>query len=277
MINIVKIKGGLGNQMFGYAFFLAIKDAQKFSFTLIDIEETVNKHFGLEIFKIFHCKGLWRYKAFCLLHKLHPYFWKKYNIITQKNSLYYDKNYLNKSDPNVYYDGYWQSEKYFSNISKTIRNHFRFKESLLNTLTKGIEKIIQKQNSVSIHIRRGDYLNEIGWDTCNIDYYNRAIEYINRSVTNCKFYIFSDDIIWCKEQFNNTDYSFINWNTNEDSWQDMYLMSICKHNIIANSTFSWWGAWLNSNPLKIVIAPKVWFKDRDNNDCHIVPNNWIKI
>lgn len=277
MINITVIKGGLGNQMFCYAFYLVQRVEKPFSLSLIDIEETVNKHFGLEIFNIFHCKGLWRYKAFCLLHKLHPYFWKKYNIITQKNSLYYDENYLNKSDSNVYYNGYWQSEKYFSNISKTIRNNFRFKESLLNTSTKEIVKILQKQNSVSIHVRRGDYLNESGWDTCNIDYYNRAIEYIKKKVANCEFYIFSDDIKWCKDQFNGQEYSFIDWNKDKDSWQDMYLMSQCKHNIIANSTFSWWGAWLNDTPQKIIIAPNIWFKDCKESECQIIPDNWIKL
>lgn len=277
MINITLIKGGLGNQMFCYAFYLALRKETHFSSSLIDIEETVNRHYGLEIFKIFHCRGFWRYRFFCLLHKFKPYFWKQYVEITQQNSLNYDKSIFSNNDYNSYYNGYWQSEKYFANISETIKKHFRFKESLLNTSTKSIAKILKSENSVSIHIRRGDYLNESGWDTCNIDYYNRAIEYIKKRVPNCEFYIFSDDIKWCKEQFKGNEYSFIDWNKDDDSWQDMYLMSQCKHNIIANSTFSWWGAWLNSNPSKIVIAPKVWFKDRDNNDCHIVPNNWIKI
>lgn len=277
MFNIFRIKGGLGNQMFCYALFVSIKKERPFSISLIDIEETVNKHYGLELFKIFHCKGLWRYKIFCLLHKLHPYFWKQYTNITQDNSLKYDKKYLTINNSNVYYNGYWQSEKYFNTVSKTIRKHFRFKESILNSSTKEIAKTLKATNSVSIHIRRGDYLKEQGWDTCDIDYYSRAISYLKSKIDNCIFFIFSDDIDWCKEHFNNNDFSFIDWNKGANSWQDMYLMSLCKHNIIANSTFSWWGAWLNNNPDKIVIAPSVWFKDGDIDECHIVPDEWIKI
>ena len=159
-----------------------------------------------------------------------------------------------------------------------MRKSFSFKLELISNKNLSLAKTIRETNSVSIHVRRGDYLMEIGWDTCNLEYYNKAIKYIEQILPHCTFYVFSDDILWCMKNLTNKyNFIYVDWNKGNDSWQDMYLMSQCKNNIIANSTFSWWGAWLNNNPQKIVITPSIWFNDRNPNDCDIIPDNWIKI
>ena len=138
---------------------------------------------------------------------------------------------------------------------------------------------MQLNNSVSIHVRRGDYLNGYYFETlgkiCDIDYYKRAIALINKEVNDPYFYIFSDDPGYVAENLKIENATYVDFNRGRDSWQDMYLMSQCKHNIIANSTFSWWGAWLNTNLNKIVIAPNRWFANMDNDE--IVLPEWIRL
>jgi hypothetical protein len=137
---------------------------------------------------------------------------------------------------------------------------------------------ILSSNSVSIHVRRGDYLQLINERllVCDSHYYERAIDEIARRIENPCFFIFSDDIEWCKIQFSYLpEKTFIDWNRNFNSYKDMHLMSLCKYNIIANSSFSWWAAWLNNYPQKIVIAPRLWFNDRQ--DLSYVPPSWIKV
>ena len=138
---------------------------------------------------------------------------------------------------------------------------------------------MKRYNSVSIHVRRGDYLNGYYYETlgkiCDIAYYQRAIGTIKERVDNPHFYIFSDDPDYVTENLTIENATFVNFNRGNDSWQDMYLMSQCKHNIIANSTFSWWGAWLNNNPQKVVVAPSHWFANMDNDE--IVLPEWIRL
>lgn len=137
-----------------------------------------------------------------------------------------------------------------------------------------------------MHIRRGDYVsNEIYQnilgEVCSYDYYYNALKYIQSKIQDISLYIFSDDINWVRNNFDflsNYNVTFINHNKDTESYIDMQLMSNCQYNIIANSTFSWWGAWLNKNPLKMVLAPKIWFKKNKRlQDNHIVPDDWIKI
>lgn len=278
MIDIVAILGGLGNQMFDYAFFLSLKKKKKCKICLIDIDQSVDRHFGLEIFKIFNTKYSSRYKFYIALKRIFPIIERKKRTIRQINSLNYDESIFKNSIKIPYYYGYWQSEKYFKDIETKVRKSFSFKLKLISNKNLSLAKTIRGTNSVSIHVRRGDYLMEIGWDTCNLEYYNKAIKYIEQILPHCTFYVFSDDILWCMKNLTNKyNFIYVDWNKGNDSWQDMYLMSQCKHNIIANSTFSWWGAWLNNNPQKIVITPSIWFNDRNPNDCDIIPDNWIKM
>lgn len=269
-IIIILIQGGLGNQMFGYAFYLAMRRKYPNSIFLFKISNHVNQHNGLELFDIFNISGRWRY-YFC-----HPFlFWKSFNHIKQKDALLFDEEIMSTSHMLNYYEGFWQSEKYFKNVEEQTRKSFQFKRHLFNQETILLEKEIKSNNSVSVHIRRGDYLNFAHCAVCDNSYYDRAEQYIIKKVDNPCFYVFSDDIEWCQNNIKTINAKFIGCNTGKDSWQDMYLMSICKHNIIANSTFSWWGAWLNDNQNKIVVSPNQWFIGSDSKD--ILPNTWIKI
>ena len=269
-IIIILIQGGLGNQMFCYSFYLSLKKQYPKALFLFKISPHVYQHHGLEIFHIFGITGKWRYRL-CKPGLL----WNKFQTIKQTNALVYEPDLMTITNPFTYFEGHWQSEKYFKLIEKTIRKHFQFKQSLLNNDTVRVSKEIMNSNSVSIHIRRGDYLNFPQCAVCDIEYYNKAIDYIKGTISNPIFFIFSDDIEWCQQNLQIENCYFVNHNRGADSWQDMYLMSQCKHNIIANSTFSWWGAWLNNNLKKIVITPKQWLCDTPNSD--ILPDNWIKI
>jgi hypothetical protein len=155
--------------------------------------------------------------------------------------------------------GYFQTEKYFSESSEYLRNSFRFKKEVKEKAIRYWEKNIERVNVFtycSIHVRRGDYLMYPNHHpTCSAEYYNSAIERMDR-LGRTIYVVFSDDTEWCKTQFAGDNFIVVETG---DQFQDMYLMSHCHHNIIANSSFSWWGAWLNKNPFKKVIAPSRWF------------------
>jgi hypothetical protein len=174
--------------------------------------------------------------------------------------------------------GGWHNEGYFSAIKDKVKSEFTFRIPEDPENLQHIHKITST-NSVSIHIRRGDYLNaaniNLFGDVCNRAYYEKAIELIKTEVINPHFFIFSNDFSWVKANLHLENVTYITSNVGEDSWKDMYLMSLCKHNIVANSTFSWWGAWLNNNTNKIVISPSRFLKGDEFSD--IYPKQWIKL
>jgi hypothetical protein len=182
---------------------------------------------------------------------------------------------------NELFRGTWQSESFFENAKNEVRNAFIFNEDLLSAETRKLKTEITASNSVSIHVRRGDYLSAQYANgfagICTLDYYQKAVETITEKRQNqvLKFFIFTDDAEWVQQNFNIENAVYVTNNTGVDSWQDMYLMSCCKDNIIANSSFSWWGAWLNANPIKIVIAPERWWRSFEKDD--VVPHEWIRI
>lgn len=288
----IKIQWGLGNQMFQYAMIKSLSLKHKKDFSL-DISEykTYFRPFELELFNIekqytykkdipFYerLKSKNRYLSF-LYGK-----WKKLCSIINPNhyiekSLGFDKNILQQ--PTQYFEWYFQNEQYFSNYEDEIRNAFQFKENANDKNTKIIKKM-QLKNSVSIHIRRWDYISNKSaaqfHELCGIDFYQRAIHYIKERVESPVFFLFSDDIEWVKENLGlNEESYYIDWNTWKNSHEDMRLMSNCKHNIIANSSFSWWWAWLNPNKNKIIVAPKNWLKDKKINAEHSLPSSWIRL
>ena len=290
MVIIAISEGGLGNQMFQYAFYRAFKE--KTENVKIDLRATWNTgghiHNGYELNRIFKLNlDIANTKErISLLNKPNNILSKIKNKIYKKNTptAYFCKN-INEAitfNPtlfemhNIYMYGYYQSEKYFKEIANIIRKDFTFSKPV-DIINQKLINQIGNTESVSIHIRRGDYLNIPNTQNiCNISYYKKAINFILKNISNPKFYIFSNDINWCKQHLQIDNAVFISNNIGKNSFIDMQLMSCCKHNIIANSTFSWWGAWLNNNPNKIIISPNKWMNDTNGTD-DIIPNDWIKI
>jgi Glycosyl transferase family 11 len=281
---IVKISGGLGNQMFQYA--LALKFYYQGIETKLDTlkYEYYQVHNNFELNRVF-CKtlpiatkqevaNLGYLKDNRIIRWLIKTPFKKKSIYVE-NGLGFHKEVLNKNKGYIW--GYWQNENYFIDIETRIREAFVFPELDTDPLKRVAEKI-NKTNSVSIHIRRGDYLEHpLYKGICNIDYYEKSIKYISNSLENLEFFIFSNDMEWVKKNLNYPNVNFIDFNYGLDSYRDMQLMSMCKHNIIANSSFSWWGAWLNVNENKIVIGPRQWTNKKNDGSEEIIPNGWIRI
>lgn len=183
---------------------------------------------------------------------------------------------LKPRNTDMYLEWFWQSEKYFMDIENIIRKEFTLKEPLSDTQNITALEQIASTNSVSLHIRRTDYIGSYFAWIATPEYYDKAIKYIIDHVENPTFFIFSDDISRCKDNVV-TWYPtyYIDRNTKMNSYRDLILMSKCKHNIMANSSFSRWWAWLNDNPLKIVIAPSKHHQNLDYKD--IIPERWIRL
>lgn len=289
-MKIVNILGALGNQMFEYAFFLALKERHPNERILCSTRsfKGYSLHNGLELERLFNINikeaTIWElaklaypffdYKSWQLM----CHFFKKRKSMAFCN-MYTPFDYwdIERVD-SVFYDGYWQNEKYFLPIREKILEIYKFP---VFTEPANIELSlkIMGTNSVSCHIRRGDYLREPKMCVCTPLYYERAINEINQRVKPDLYIIFSDDVEWCrsnlKDLVGDKELVYVNWNQGSNSYRDLQLMTICKHNIIANSSFSWWGAWLNQNPNKIVISPKCWKKDNINNDP--ICESWNRI
>jgi len=277
---IVKLQGGLGNQMFQYA--LGRQLAQKNQTKLkLDLSDYQNNQFRQYLLGYFNVKenfaseeDLLKFKKSNfrkIIEKIKPLHFKK---IIKQRSYQFDSTILTLPN-NIYLDGYWQSEKYFKEIEPIIRQEFTLKEKFAS-FEQALFKKISITNSISLHLRRGDYItsqkiNNI-YSQLPLDYYYQAIKRIN--ITQPNFFVFSDDINWAKENLKLPSPVFFIDHGNRACYQDLILMSQCKYNIIANSSFSWWAAWLNNYPKKIVIAPKKWFKDTTINIQNIIPVNW---
>lgn len=282
---IVKIQGGLGNQMFQYAAgkALAIKHNTELKLDInwfSNIEEVhTPRKFELLIFDITENFASNSEIAKFQDKKIIKFVIKNKKRIIEK-SFNFDPEILNLPN-NVYLEGYWQAENYFKSIEKIIRKDFSFK-SHLEGKNREISKLMQ-DNSVSLHVRRSDYVNNPETNsfhgTCNLDYYSKAINLIAQKVNNPKIFVFSDDMEWVRKNLNIPYQTyFIEWNKDENSFEDMRLMSLCSYNIIANSSFSWWSAWLNQNPDKIVIAPQKWFNLPEiNTHQDLIPEDWIRL
>lgn len=269
LFNVILFQGGLGNQMFQYANALAVRQKHPFSLMLFDCNRSVETHGGLLIFDLFDIKEKGRLSRYKVIKQYLP------KLLSAYRQDDYDGSRTGRCLSRRYM-GFYQSEKYFARCSDKVRKTFRFNTAKLNTKSIEAARQMANQQCLSIHIRRGDYLNENGkYDTYSLDYYHQGLQYIEQRVGSCIPYIFSDDIDWCRANLPLPNAVYVDWNDGADSWQDMYLMSRCSHNIIANSTFSWWGAWLNPNAGKIVVAPKQWTSDSNKSD--IIPSSWIKI
>lgn len=186
-----------------------------------------------------------------------------------------------KTNQSAYLDGYFQNENYFKHIRPLLLHEFSFPE-LGGKSALMRDKIKSGKISVAIHVRRGDYLKPQAnayHGILPLSYYTEAMAIINKSINDAHYFIFSDDMPWCRGNFASLENDVTFADSGGEDWSDMALMSICHHQIIANSSFSWWAAWLNPAENKIVIAPKKWFADSNamKQASDIVPNNWIKI
>lgn len=291
MITVI-VSGGLGNQMFQYAAgrALSLKLHTELSIDTYMLQKktkTTLRDFELNIFKTeiytkSSVKNKFIAKGFSFFNKygLKGLIFTIFNVFRDKKAQNYDSRF-NKLDNNSTLFGYFQNQNYFKAISDDLRKDFEFIVPIDDKNAEIAKKITSTQ-SVSIHIRRGDYLNpDINLSLLSVTYYEKAISYIQDKVSNPVFYIFSDDINWVKANIDlsQTSHTFIDWNTGSDSFRDMQLMSLCQHNIIANSSFSWWGAWLNNNPNKTVIAPSTWYKN-EKEKSHpegFIPKEWTII
>ena len=279
---ITKIKGGLGNQLFQYAAGRAVALHHKVPLKLdTTIFETYKLHNGYRLDQfaiqaeiaadneIINLKGR-NNVLFSALRKAGLV--KRKSYFKEKRSSYFDSSVFKNNF--VYLDGYWQNELYFSDIRELLLQELSPNNSM-NDLGFAYLDSIKKSNSVSLHVRRGDYVNLKNINVLDVDYYMKAAEYIRKNVEKPTFYIFSDDLEWCKSSLTFLG-DCIYVERTQTEIDDLNLMSFCQHNIIANSSFSWWGAWLNQNPNKTVIAPKDWLLN-DPGSSNVILSDWVKL
>lgn len=292
----VNIIGGLGNQMFQYAFGYATSKENNTElkldvsgFNAYDLRD-----YELDLFNVEKNSEL-KSKYDSLLNKLNG----KHNTLLskatrkilrgllrftkfyyqEKEEFVFDKGVFNiRTD--TYFYGYWQNQKYFKKYRKELLEIFTLKS--IHSQTKEYQQKIIESESVSLHIRRGDYLTDAHTNSvhgvCDMEYYKKAVTEVLKSKKQARFFIFSDDLDWVKDNLDFIDNkTFIEYKSDISDHEEMHLMSQCKHNIIANSSFSWWGAWLNQNSDKKVIAPKKWFKDSILNADDLIPDSWVRL
>ncbi len=286
---IVKLKGGLGNQMFQYAMGRKLSILKKTELKL-DIgasPEVFQKNAARE-----YSLGHFNIKATFAIEKevkklKYPFgifskFSRAYQFwILKRQKIGFDSKYLEiKQD--AYVDGYWHNEKYFIDIKDIILEDFSLKDPLSSagvTIASEIQK--SSETSVSLHVRRGDFASDPGTlkyhGLMTTEYYGGAIQIMKNKVGNIKIFVFSDDIEWVKKNIPFSDPHVYVTNPAIPFHEEVYLMSLCKNNIIANSSFSWWGAWLNKNPNKIVIAPEKWLAKTGSDYYKEIPPTWTKI
>jgi len=293
---VIRLKGGLGNQFFEYALERRLTYFNHAQFKLdISAYRTDNSRirtYGLHHFNIVEniatdedlkTLGIKEERALKrilskALERRKPIY--KRRRINEQVLLGFHPEILEITQ-DAYLDGYWQSEKYFLEIAKVIRAEFTPRDKM-DTVNEEMASEMAGASSISLHIRRGDYvadptINRIH-GTCSLDYYSKCIDEVSQMIQDPHFYVFSDDIQWARTNLNlEHPVTFIDNNNQENDFKDLYLMTKCKHHIIANSSFSWWGAWLAENKDKIVFAPSRWFNDPRPGDKDLIPESWRRV
>lgn len=293
---IVRLRGGLGNQLFQFAagYSLAHRHGVELKSDLYTYQKHPLRKYELhnfnvslpeasreEVHQFTGSNFLDRY-----LNKKSNYFYSP-KVFAQPHYHFYD-DFFSLPAP-LYLSGYWQSEKYFMNVADSIRKTFTPSRPL-DPKNEELIKTVRSSESVAVHIRRSDYKTGSFFQPMGLDYYRRALDEIEKKVNNPRYFIFSDDIAWTRQQLADLkDATFIDHNKGDDSFKDLLLMSACKNQIIANSTFSWWAAWLNDNKDKVVIAPQTWFHQtwvtkkepvypvRFYNTKDLIPSSWTRL
>lgn len=301
---VVRFRGGLGNQMYQYAFCIKLSSFFPECTVKTDLQEyqAIRHHNGYEINSIFPnalnfenatwkevkdlCGELPIIKCKVLVRLIEPmrkkinqlFFPLKWEHIIQENQIEASGLHGNLkvvfSENDFYFDGYWANINNYVDEIQILRENFVFKEFSDVRNSRLCDKL-QEEESVSVHIRRGDYVGS-NFEVLTLEYYRQALEAVRERVKDAKFYFFSDDSEFVQKMFGFVrDMEVVDWNRGKDSYKDMQLMSFCKHNIIANSTFSQWGALLNKNPNGIIIYPSK--KDKNTNMEIVNLPNWFRI
>jgi len=294
---IVTLTGGLGNQLFQYA--VAKKLALKIGTTLKlfknNISNETGRSYKLSYYNInevfateqevenligdYYSSSL-RAKLYKKIDQYRPKHKRKY---FQEEEYYVYEPELMKINSTVLLEGFWQNYRYFENLPLQIYNAVNLKDEYKDSFLNFLNDIEEDDCSVSIHIRRADYVsdpyNYSFFGVIPLEYYNRAIDYIKNKIKAANFYIFSDDLNWARENLKiDAPITFVEINGGTKDFAELEAMSKCRHNIIANSSFSWWGAFLNKNPDRIVIVPKQWVADNDmNKKIEIQMPSWIRM
>lgn len=276
---IVKLMGGMGNQMFQYA--LGRNLSLKYNVPLkIDLSFLNRRDFGpnftyrnydLDIFNIFEDFDLSNVGKILTIKEPHFHYYE--NILNLVDNLL-------KQGNSVLLDGYWQSPFYFKEYESQIKKDFEFKDNVINSEKHIVEMLnkITSCDSVLVNIRRTDYLNNNFHGVMGIDYINQAKNIIESIVKTPHYFIFSDDIDWCKENIHINNMTIVDhtYKGNKFNYY-LQLMKNCKYCIIPNSSFAWWSSWMNTFEEKIIITPKQWFNDKNINTNDLIPSNWIRI
>ena len=290
---ISNVIGGLGNQMFQYAAGLALAIAQGSDF-LVDVSDlnASPQHQGFELSRVFNCpisradsehvRAVLGWQSSRAVRDFFTHSWltafRSRHLVIEPHFDYWPG--FRKLLPPSYLMGYWQSEHYFHEIADVIHDDFKFHRPLTGQ-NLALDARISETNSVSLHVRRGDYVsNPHAYAThgvCSIHYYEAAIKHVAERIPSPNFYIFSDDMQWVRSHLEvRHPCCYVDNNIGADSYIDMQLMSHCKHNIVANSSFSWWGAWLNRNADKLVVAPSRWFANNTKTP-DLLPSTWVAL
>lgn len=290
---VIQLVGGLGNQMFQYATGrkLALERNVELKLDISNYDHDAKRTYRLNKFNIIdtvasskEIQELKRYDRLSLStipsfisERLKPYY-RRHHV--KEQHFEYDPN-LRDIGEDAYLSGYWQTEKYFSDIRDILRKEFTPKERLDDVNLEQLSRIFEK-DSVSLHIRRGDYVTDPKTfqyhGICSIEYYQKGIGLVAKKIEDPHFFIFSDDMAWVKHNFPiSYPHEFVSHNGEEKDYLDMILMLHCKHHIIANSSFSWWGAWLGEREDAMNIAPEQWFQNPSLENKDLLPESWLRI
>lgn len=291
---ITRLSGGLGNQLFQYAFArsLAIKHGAELKLDLSSYgassQGVTLRRYELAQFriqaKVAKCSEIWYLQKEGRAGKLFVLLGSRFSrcpLRRVKESGFAYCPELSGLPDNVYLDGYWQSERYFKENAELIRHDLQFSNAPA-AADREVEREIQAGDSIAVHVRRGDFVSDSTISAvhgvCSRDYYYRAITLIANKLRNPRLFVFSDDPTWVKENLRTGLHAvYVTHNTENTAVQDFRLMSLCDHQVISNSTFSWWAAWLNANPAKTVVAPARWFASGKFDTRDLLPADWVKL
>lgn len=283
----VRFLGGLGNQLFQYAFYLYLKKYGNDVYADLSDYDVHKHHYGFELTNVFSGveldtisdKQLNRYRfdpnSFLgvILRKIFRLRLTYDNEINEMPARMLIAPFI--YNENIYFNGFWANIRYVDEVKEILHQQLTFNYNMEGKNLELADKL-KKVNNVSVHVRRGDFLkSEKLSSCCDLEYYRKAFKVFMDIDQDVLFVVFSDDIDWARENIIfSPNVIFVDWNTGANSSIDMLMMSLCNNNIIANSTFSWWAAWLNNNPNKIVIAPKKWSAENTNVST-ILYEDWI--